>query len=71
MPVSVIQYRKTNIQLGGENMHHEEENMCCCTHHGRQFLTKEEKLKKLAEYKNWLDNESKGVEEAIAQLKSS
>ena len=32
------------------------------THHGRQFLTKEEKLKKLAEYKNWLDNESKGVE---------
>jgi hypothetical protein len=52
-------------------MHHEEENMCCCTHHERQFLTKEEKLKKLTEYKNWLDNESKGVEEAIAQLKSS
>jgi hypothetical protein len=71
MSVSVIQYHKTNIQLGGENMHHEEENMCCCTPHGRQFLTKEEKLKKLAEYKNWLDNESKGVEEAIAQLKSS
>jgi hypothetical protein len=52
-------------------MHHGEENTCCCTHHGRLFLTKEEKLKELAEYKNWLDNESKGVEETIAKLKSN
>jgi len=52
-------------------MHHGEEDMCCCTHHGRLFLTKEEKLKKLTEYKNWLDNESKGVEETIAKLKSN
>ena len=52
-------------------MHHGEENMCCCTHHERLFLTKEEKLKKLAEYKNWLDNESKGVEEAITKLKAN
>jgi len=52
-------------------MHHGTENMCCSTHHGRQFLTKEEKINKLTEYKNWLDNESKGVEEAITQLKSS
>ena len=54
-------------------MHHGEENMCCCTdhgHHGRLFLTKEERIKKLTEYKEWLDNESKGVEEAIAKLKS-
>ena len=52
-------------------MHHGEENMCCYTHHGRLFLTKEEKLEKLTEYKNWLDNESKGVEETIAKLKSN
>jgi len=71
MPISVIQYRKTNNRLGGENMHHEEENMCCCTHHGRLFLTKEEKLEKLTEYKKWLENEGKGVEEAIVKLKSS
>jgi hypothetical protein len=71
MSISVIQYRKTNIKLGGEKMHHGEEITCCCTHHGRLFLTKEEKLEKLTEYKNWLENESKGVEEAIAKLKSS
>lgn len=69
--MSVIQYRKTNIKFGGENMHYGEEYTCCSTHHGRQFLTKEEKIKKLTEYKNWLDNESKGVEETIAKLKSS
>ncbi len=54
-------------------MHHGE-NMYCCTSHGhpgRLFLTKEEKIEKLTEYKNWLDNESKGVEEAIAKLKSN
>ncbi len=51
-------------------MHHGEENMCCSSHQGRHFLTKEEKIKKLVEYKEWLDNESKGVEEAITELKS-
>jgi hypothetical protein len=40
-------------------------------YHGRRFLTKEEKIKKLDEYKRWLDNESKGVEEAISKLKAS
>ena len=71
MLISVIRYRKTDVKIGGEKMHHGPENMCCSTHHGRQFLTKEEKINKLTEYKNWLDNESKGVEEALAQLKSS
>lgn len=58
-------------------MHHGQEhpngisNMCCHGHHGRMFLTKEEKIKKLTEYKNWLDNESKGVEETITKLKES
>jgi hypothetical protein len=70
--MSDIRYRKTNITHGGENMYHchEEENMCC-THHPRMFLTKEEKIKKLNEYKEWLDNESKGIAETIAKLKES
>ena len=71
MSISVIQYRKTNIKFGGENMHHGEENMCCSSHHGRHFLTKEEKIKKLTEYKKWLDNESKDVTEDIAKLESN
>lgn len=40
-------------------------------HHGRQFLTTEEKIEKLEEYKKWLDNESKGVEETIEKLKKA
>ena len=52
-------------------MHHGEIDTCCCTSHPRQFLTKQEKEKKLAEYKEWLDNESKGVEEAIEKLKAN
>ena len=52
-------------------MHHGEENMCCSSEYGRHFLTKEEKIKKLTEYKEYLDNESKGVSEAIAKLQSN
>lgn len=40
-------------------------------HHGRQFLTTEEKIERLKEYKSWLDNESKGVEEAIERLEKA
>ncbi len=40
-------------------------------HHGRQFLTADEKIERLEEYKSWLDNESKGVEEAIDRLKKA
>ena len=40
----------------------------CC---GRQFLTKEEKIEGLNQYKKWLDNESKGVQEAIDTLKKA
>jgi hypothetical protein len=39
--------------------------------HGRQFLTTDEKIERLEEYKNWLDNESKGVEETIEKLKKA
>ena len=52
-------------------MHHGQEYLCCSPHQGRSFLTKEEKIEKLREYKTWLDNESKGVEEAIAKIESS
>ncbi|MCK5627390.1 hypothetical protein KAI23_05430 [Candidatus Bathyarchaeota archaeon] len=57
-PISDIQYR------GGEIM-------CCETNYGRNFLTKEEKIEKLKGYKEWLDNESKGVEEAIEKIKGA
>ena len=43
------------------------ESGCC----GRKFLTKEEKIQKLTKYKEWLDNESKGVLEAIEDLKKA
>lgn len=34
----------------------------------RRFLTKEEKIEMLKEYKNYLDKESEGVTERIAEL---
>ncbi len=33
------------------------------------FLTKEEKIEHLNKYKQWLENEVKGLDEAIAKLK--
>lgn len=45
--------------------------MCYESCHGRHFLTTEEKIDRLEEYKNWLDNESKGVTEAIDKLKKA
>ena len=57
--------------IGGDKMHYREENTHCFQHHGRMFLTKEEKIEKLTKYKNWLDNESKGVEETITKIQSS
>ncbi len=36
---------------------------------GRRFLTVEEKIEQLNEYKEWLTQEAKGVEEAIARIK--
>ncbi len=42
--------------------------MCVPT---RRFLTKEEKIEMLSEYKERLDQESKGVAERIKEIKSS
>jgi hypothetical protein len=40
-------------------------------HCWRHFLTKEEKIQHLKEYKKWLENETIGVEEAINDLKKA
>jgi len=40
-----------------------------CGYGGRRFLTKEEKLEWLEEYKSNLEGELKGVTERIAELK--
>jgi hypothetical protein len=37
----------------------------------RQFLTKEEEIEMLEEYKKWLENEAKGVEEKIEKIKKA
>lgn len=37
----------------------------------RRFLTTEEKMERLKEYKAYLENEAKGVEEAIARIKKA
>ena len=50
-------------------MYHDEESTGCCTGHQRMFLTKEERITHLNKYKEWLQNETKGVDEAIAKLK--
>ena len=49
------------------------ETVGCCEdkHAGRQFLTNEERIGMLEEYKQWLENESKGVQEAISKLKKA
>jgi hypothetical protein len=41
------------------------------SHSGRSFLTKEEKLSMLREYKEDLEKEVKGVEERIKELSST
>lgn len=44
---------------------------CCEFTDRRRFLTTEEKVEKLQDYKSWLDSEAKGVEEAIKKLKKA
>ena len=49
--------------------HHGWQNhgMICC----RQFLTKDEKIRHLEEYKKWLEQEAKGVSETIDEIKEA
>ena len=44
---------------------------CECGHGMRSFLTKDERLSILKEYKENLQNEVKGVDERIKQLEKS
>jgi hypothetical protein len=44
----------------------------CCGfgyEYGRRFLTREEKIKRLEEYKDYLDQEAAGVAERIEELR--
>jgi uncharacterized protein YnzC (UPF0291/DUF896 family) len=41
---------------------------CCGPRH---FLTSEEKVEKLKKYKEWLDSESQGVQEAIEKIEKA
>ncbi len=44
---------------------------CGCECSPRNFLTREEKLEMLKEYKQWLEKEGKGVAERIKELQKS
>ncbi|UCC92438.1 MAG: hypothetical protein JSW25_07125 [Thermoplasmata archaeon] len=46
-------------------MHGHDDNTC-----GRHFFTKEERAEVLERYKEWLEKEAKGVEEAIERMKA-
>ena len=39
--------------------------------YGRQFLTTEEKVERLQKYKEWLENEAEGVDEAMTRIKKA
>jgi hypothetical protein len=54
-------------------MYDHEEMMSCCggMNHPRMFLTKDEKIVHLTKYKEYLLNEAKGIDEAIAKLKEA
>ena len=45
--------------------------MCGEYEHGRSFFTKQEKIEMLEGYKEKLEREAKGVEEAITKLKKN
>jgi len=59
--------------MHGMRPHRNPHMMQCGCHgdEGRHFLSKEEKIEKLEVYKNWLENEKKGVEETIEVLKKA
>lgn len=42
---------------------------CSCGHNGRKFLSRNEKIEMLKEYKKSLQNELEGVEEKLNSLK--
>lgn len=70
--VSGIQYSTSNKDENGGMKPMQCETSCCGSEmEGRKFLTAEEKVEKLQDYKKWLESEAKGVEEAIKKLKKA
>ena len=60
--------KTTYFQTGGEKMH----GYCDCgPSEGRSFLTKEERIEMLKEYKETLEKEAKGVAERIKELEKN
>ena len=53
---------------GMRRMRHMNTTHCQCN---RNFITKEEKIEMLEEYKKWLEKENKGVQEKIEELKKA
>lgn len=53
-----------------ENIMYELEDDCCCSNSGRMFVSKDEKLSWLNEYKKDLENELKGLNERISELET-
>ena len=66
-PISENQYKGDENMCYGPHRKHMNFGMYC----GRQFLTKEEKIEHLEEYKKWLEHETKGVSETIEELKKT
>ncbi len=50
---------------------YDNEEYDCCNDPPRMFLTKDEKIVHLNKYRECLQNEAKGVDEAIAKLKEA
>jgi hypothetical protein len=48
---------------GHGTMHGDNDQMC-----GRHFFTKEERAEVMNRYKEWLEKEAKGVEEALERM---
>lgn len=70
--INIVYAISENQYLGGNMCHgmyrmHGNHGMNCC----RRFPTKEEKIQHLEEYKKWLENEKKSVEEEIEELKKA
>lgn len=42
-----------------------------CGPYGRRYLTREEKIERLENYKEWLEKEAEGVKERLEEIKQN